>query len=239
MVSNGNFLFKYRGYIPGVMLALSFFTVYTHGYNFELGEGIYKYLALAFIFLGAAVRFYTIAYTPSGTSGRNTEKQVASQLNSTGIYSQCRNPLYLGNFLIYIGIMVYSQSWLLVLLFSTLFWVYYERIISAEENFLQDKFGPAYEEWANETPVFWPKMKDFKENVIPFTYMNVIYREKETLVFSILSLLLINTFAHYVMQGVLTADDWLIGSSALLVIAYIVIRQVGKSTDTFKVEGRD
>ncbi|MGB8874133.1 MAG: hypothetical protein WCC75_12145, partial [Desulfobaccales bacterium] len=41
---------------------------------------------------------------PRGTSGRNTQGQVAETLNTTGIYSLVRNPLYLGNFLIWLGL---------------------------------------------------------------------------------------------------------------------------------------
>ena len=239
MVSNGNFLFRWRGYVPAVMLLLSFLVVYTNGFDFALADTVMTKVAFAFILLGAAVRFYTIAYTPSGTSGRNTDKQVASTLNSTGIYSQCRNPLYLGNFFIYLGIVMYAQSWAVTLLFAALFWIYYERIISAEEDFLQVEFGEAYEAWANETPAFWPKMRDFKANAIPFTYMNVIYREKETIVFALISLLLINIFAHFVVLGEFGADDWLVGMTSLFAMAYAVVRYVGKTTDTFKVDGRD
>ncbi|MGC9453013.1 MAG: methyltransferase family protein, partial [Oceanipulchritudo sp.] len=50
-----------------------------------------------------------------GTSGRNTKQQVAYSLNTTGFYSVVRNPLYLGNFFMYLGIALFTHHWWLVL----------------------------------------------------------------------------------------------------------------------------
>ena len=52
--------------------------------------------------LGEAIRIFTVGYAPRNTSGRNTiTGQIADELNVTGIYSQLRHPLYLGNFLMW------------------------------------------------------------------------------------------------------------------------------------------
>ena len=44
-------------------------------------------VAVSVSVLGMAIRAYTIGTTPHGTSGRNTDKQLAKQLNTKGIYS--------------------------------------------------------------------------------------------------------------------------------------------------------
>ncbi|MDR2152686.1 MAG: DUF1295 domain-containing protein, partial [Helicobacteraceae bacterium] len=67
-------------------------------------------LAVLISALGVAIRVYTIGYKHKGTSGRNTKTQQASALNTKGIYSLTRNPLYLGNFLIGWGVIVYTHS---------------------------------------------------------------------------------------------------------------------------------
>ena len=87
------------------------------------------------------VRSYTIGTTPRGTSGRNTEEQVAEQLNSSGIYSTVRHPLYLGNYLMWIGIVLFTKSISFTIIVSLMYWLYYERIMFAEERFLERKFG--------------------------------------------------------------------------------------------------
>jgi hypothetical protein len=60
--------------------------------------------------IGLAVRIYTIDYTPDNTSGRNTSEQVADTLNRTGIYSIIRHPLYVGIFLMWLGIAFVVQN---------------------------------------------------------------------------------------------------------------------------------
>ena len=111
--------------------------------------------------LGVAVRA-SQRFTASHTSGRNTEGQVADSLNTTGMYSIVRNPLYLGNFLMILGVVLFLRIWWIPALYATLFALYYERIIFAEEMFLRDKFGQDYLAWASKTPAFFPKFALWK-----------------------------------------------------------------------------
>lgn len=68
-------------------------------------------LAIFLSVLGFWIRSVAIATTPKGTSGRNTkEGQVAESLNTTGIYSMIRHPLYLGNYLMWIGIVLFTYN---------------------------------------------------------------------------------------------------------------------------------
>ena len=100
-----------------------------------------------------AIRAYTIGHTPKGTSGRNTKKQVANALNTTGAYSLVRNPLYLGIFFMGLGVALFAHLWWLTLIYVLAFWLYYERVIFAEEAYLRDKFGAEYLSWADRTPI--------------------------------------------------------------------------------------
>ena len=137
----GNLLFKYRGQFPVVLFLLAtVFIVFTDYTSIsETNERYYIIISVLLSLLGFIVRFYTIGTTPKGTSGRNTKEQVAEVLNSTGIYATVRHPLYLGNFLIWIGISAYVFSPLFIIIISLIFWLYYERIMFAEERFLERK----------------------------------------------------------------------------------------------------
>jgi protein-S-isoprenylcysteine O-methyltransferase Ste14 len=123
----GNFLFKYRGQFPVLLFILAIPFVYLTEQMFLSAE--YKelmfYVACGLSVLGFLIRAYTIGTTPRGTSGRNTKEQVAEVLNSTGIYSLLRHPLYLGNYFMWIGIVVYSFSIYFVVIVSLLYWIYY------------------------------------------------------------------------------------------------------------------
>ena len=68
-----------------------------------------------------------------------------------GPYRISRNPIYLGCFLIYIGIAVACASWLFLLL--TLIWiVLYDILIAPEERWCLEKYGDVYREYMNRTP---------------------------------------------------------------------------------------
>ena len=146
MEKQGNFLFKYRGQFPVLLFILAVPFIYLTDYS-SISEQIQTYFlfsAITVSVIGFLVRFYTIGTTPLGTSGRNTKEQVAIVLNSTGMYSMLRHPLYLGNYLIWLGIAVATFNIYFIVIMSLLFWLYYERIMFAEERFLERKFGNDY-----------------------------------------------------------------------------------------------
>ncbi len=129
----GTWLFKWRSYLPLFILPL-FLIALRHSEYLErvfgdLMDDIYESLCLAISFLGLAIRCLTIGYGPKGTSGRNTKKQKAKILNTTGMYSIVRHPLYLGNFLIFLGITLFVQVWWFSLLAILAFWLYYDLVI--------------------------------------------------------------------------------------------------------------
>src|SRR5207302_2347336 len=95
---------------------------------------------------GQALRAWVLGQVPDGTSGQN-EVLIATQLNTSGPYAHTRNPLYLGNLFITLGLCALTHQPLLLLLVALLFWAQYAAIIAAEERFLRDKFGPAFDEY--------------------------------------------------------------------------------------------
>jgi protein-S-isoprenylcysteine O-methyltransferase Ste14 len=129
---------------------------------------------------GLAIRIATIGYTPKGTSGTNTKRQIADSLNTSGMYSITRNPLYLGNFSIGFGISMLPRLWWFSLLFVLMFWIYYERIIFAEEEFLREKFGRLYLDWSAKTPAFIPTLKTWNRSVLSFSCRRALRNEYKT-----------------------------------------------------------
>jgi protein-S-isoprenylcysteine O-methyltransferase Ste14 len=183
--SQGNWLFKHRGILPLIILAAGI-VVFVYSKldpsNLFYGKPPFTdYYTLGCIFvalLGLAIRIYTVGHTPDNTSGRNTSKQVADTLNRTGIYSIVRHPLYIGNFLMWLGIALVVQNFWFVAVFVLLYWIYYERIIYAEEQFLSRKFGDVYTEWTDKTPAIIPNFKLFVKPNMPFNWKKVLRQEK-------------------------------------------------------------
>jgi len=179
LIVQGNFLFRYRSYFPIILFVLAIpFMFYNNDVN--LWTAIESYviaLSLLVSIAGFFIRGYAIGTTPKGTSGRNTKQQVAEQLNTSGIYSVVRHPLYLGNYLIWLGIVIFTSSIYFIIIFSLLFWLYYERIMAAEEDFIETKFGQQFTSWAEKTPAFWPSFKNYNKSFLSFSFKTVLRRE--------------------------------------------------------------
>ena len=179
----GNFFFKYRGQIPLIVFILGLpFLYFQDYYQYLMGYSeCFKICILIISILlslaGFCVRAYTIGTTPRGTSGRNRDKQVANTLNTKGIYSIVRHPLYLGNYLMWAGLLVFTMNIPLFIIVSLVYWIYYERIMFAEERFLESQFGDEYIQWSMTVPAFIPKFSQFEKGDIPFSLRTVLRRE--------------------------------------------------------------
>ncbi len=180
-VKQGDWLFRWRSFLPLLLLPLAVYALmisadsgYTWGHP---ADTIYSIVCVAISFSGMLIRAMTIGYIPPGTSGGNTLKQRARTLNTTGIYSIVRHPLYLGNFVIFLGIVLFVGVWWLVIISTLLFWLYYERIMYREEEFLREKFSDVYLEWSERTPAFFPRIQNWKRSNLRFSLWRIIKRE--------------------------------------------------------------
>jgi protein-S-isoprenylcysteine O-methyltransferase Ste14 len=185
----GVWLFRYRGTLPLIILgigALAYLHTELHPETFFLEDTSYEiYFNMFCLFIslaGLGIRIYTVGHTPKNTSGRNVEGQVAETLNVTGIYSVVRHPLYLGNFFMWLGPALITGNLWFVIAFCLFYWIYYERIMFAEEQFLRRKFGQAYINWAEYVPAFIPNFSRFKKSDVPFSFKKVLKKEKNGLV---------------------------------------------------------
>lgn len=188
----GNWLFKYRSYLPIIIFLFGtgfFIDSLTNITNLKanpseaikFNHDFFYYLLICMLvsFVGLTIRCFTVGYTPSNTSGRNTTEQVADSINKTGFYSLVRHPLYFGNYFMWLGIgLITKNCWFLVV-FSLVYWLYYERIMFAEEQFLRKKFNMSYLEWASKTNAFIPNFKKYHKPELPFSWKKVIKKEKD------------------------------------------------------------
>jgi len=234
----GNFLFKYRGQFPIVLFILAIpFLYFTDPVNPIKYEN-YTILAVVLSFLGFFIRAYTIGTTPRDTSGRNTKKQVAEVLNRSGVYSMLRHPLYLGNYFMWIGIVVFTFNWYFVLIVSLLYWVYYERIMFAEERFLERKFGQKYLDWAGQISAFIPKFSQFKKSEMPFSIISVFRREYSGVLATVIGFVFVDLIRNFFEDDILLISDSLLIILVITSIVSILLRNLKRSTSLLDEQGR-
>lgn len=154
---SGTQLFRQRSFLPLALLPIVFLALAQFDYPLSSSslDLAWEIGCFALGFAGMAIRAFVVGYAPAGTSGRTTRSPTADAMNTTGAYSVARHPLYLANLLMWLAIVLLTRHWWAVALVSLAFWLYYERIMYAEEEFLSRNFGAKFEDWAATTPAIW------------------------------------------------------------------------------------
>lgn len=235
----GNWLFRYRSFLPLGVLLIGLAVLIQSSLN-RIGDDCsiyYELFCLLISIIGLGIRIYTVGFTPKNTSGRNTkEGQVADELNTTGIYSIVRNPLYLGNFFMWLGLAVFTENVWFIISFIFFYWIYYERIIFAEEQFLERKFGTYYSSWAEKVPPFIPKISLFRNNELTFSIQKVLLKEKNGLfalflIFMVFDLIgeTIQNHSHY---------NWIFIVGGLITMMMYLVMKIIKTRTIFLKNNR-
>jgi protein-S-isoprenylcysteine O-methyltransferase Ste14 len=155
--NSGNWLFKRRSWLPVILVMAGIVMMYLGNRQAILFDLRDELIFLGVSLFGEVIRIFTVGFTPKNTSGRNTVNgQLADELNVTGIYSILRHPLYLGNLFMWLGPVLFLRSVWFTIVFGLIYWIYYERIMFAEEQFLRRKFGEIYDKWSESVGSFIP-----------------------------------------------------------------------------------
>ena len=238
--ASGNWLFRWRSYLPLLLLGLSLASL--RGFKYP-GDSraldlVWELFASVLGFLGVAIRAYAVGCAAQRTSGRNVREQVADSLNVTGIYSIVRHPLYVGNSLMWFSVALFAESWSLAIIILLVSALYHERIIFAEEAFLERKFGDTFREWAAHTPAVWPKFSLWKPPSLPFEWRHALQREYHGLFGLVTAFLAVDIASDWFSLHRLELDPvwmsiWLTG-----LVMFVVVRILRKRTRLLLVPGR-
>jgi protein-S-isoprenylcysteine O-methyltransferase Ste14 len=149
MVSIGNFFFHYRN----ALFPLVHLLVLVPSPSLLPNDRVALIAGILLSLLGQGLRALTIGLVYIRRGGKN-RRVYAIDLVQDGMFAHCRNPLYDGNILIVLGIGIAVNS-LLFLTFGGAFFIFaYFCIVMAEEEFLRNKFGPAYDDYCRRVPRF-------------------------------------------------------------------------------------
>jgi protein-S-isoprenylcysteine O-methyltransferase Ste14 len=236
---SGNWLFKRRSWLPVFMIAAGIIMMYLGNRQAIIFDMRDELIFLGVSLFGQIIRILTIGFTPKNTSGRNTiNGQLADELNVTGIYSIVRHPLYLGNFFMWLGPVLFLKSLGVTFVFALIYWLYYERIMFAEEQFLRRKFGDVYDRWSEKVSPFIPWSFKFISPGLPFSIRNVLKREYNSFINIFVIFTLLDLFRNYFLSERIYLTSmwiWLFVSAGVI---WLVIRTIHKRTKWLEVEGR-
>ena len=115
------------------------------------------------------MRCLTIGYEYIERGGRDG-KVYASFLVKGGVYSHTRNPMYLGNALIAIGLLLYSGAYPAIFAGIPFFLFVYLSITAAEEHYLSGRFGDDYRAYCGRVNRFFPPVGALFRTVSAMTY---------------------------------------------------------------------
>lgn len=200
MVNIGNFFFKYRNWIFILFYAALFIpspALFSpkwfgpHYYFWPIGLGLF------ITCMGQLIRGLTIGLAYIVRGGKEG-KPYAEGLVTEGIFSHCRNPLYVGNILMLLGVGILANSLLYVAIMIPVFLFIYQAIVLAEENFLRGKFGAGFDAYCKNVNRWWPNLKG-----IGITFRSMHFNWK-----------------RWILKEHTTQFIWLIGITLLLLLNY-------------------
>jgi protein-S-isoprenylcysteine O-methyltransferase Ste14 len=201
----GDACFRYRA-ISVVPVILAIYFVFDPA-DFGSLNPVLNVLGLGIALAGAAMRIVAVGYAKPFTSGRENFLK-ADSLNTCGLYSIVRNPLYVGNFLIYNGVLVAYSSLAAMAFFDAFFIANYYFIILSEEHYLEGQFGDSYREYCRAVPKVVPRLGRYRKNDRPFSLARVIAKERNTTFYWILFYAVSLLVKQYKLNDGTIEDFW-------------------------------
>ena len=168
-------LFKYRSYTP-----IPFIIVMLVYENANIWSLIIGFLIVAG---GELLRLWGVSW--AGSETRTTGHMEGTYLIISGPFAYTRNPLYIGNILIYLGIGIMSFAIFPSLqVFALLFFIFqYDHIIKGEEEYLLNRYGEQFKEYKKNVPRLFPRLTPYKTGEVrqpPFKLKAGLRSEKRT-----------------------------------------------------------
>jgi protein-S-isoprenylcysteine O-methyltransferase Ste14 len=121
-------------------------------------------LGLLIALLGQAIRSLNVGLAYIIRGGKD-HRVHAEALVTQGLYAHTRNPMYLGNFFLLVGLALASNRVVFALFAVPLGLAMHWAIVAAEEDFLRAKFPLSFEDYCRRVPRWWPKMRGLAATV--------------------------------------------------------------------------
>lgn len=209
LIQAGRWLFRFRSVTPVPVLVGLFFLLWRSRADLgPFGPGgdlALDALGLLCACAGEAVRLYVTGWVPEGTSGQN-DRLEASVLNTRGPYAHVRNPLYVGNFFICLGLSLIAADGWAALLGLGFFAFEYFFIVRAEEDFLRGRFQATFDAYCAQVPRWLPRLSAASEGKLRegrFDWRRALKKEHNPMAAWLLGAIALLTWEHVARGGAL------------------------------------
>ena len=185
----GNFFFKIRSFTPIPFILALFYFAEPAWHTVVTG--------VPFIVAGEFLRIWAVGY--AGASTRARTLGAARDLVTTGPYSYVRNPLYLGNFLLSLGVCLVANVYWLVAVLIVGYFFQYLPIIAVEEAYLLESCGSVYQVYRGQVPRFLPQFRPYPDpSTHDFSFARALKSEKRTLtaIVCVIGLIFVRQFVN-------------------------------------------
>jgi protein-S-isoprenylcysteine O-methyltransferase Ste14 len=235
MIAIGNFFFKYRNFLF-IFLYLALFIPSPQIFREStLGENYYFYPLIIGLFVtifGQLIRGVAISLAYIVRGGKD-KTVYAENLVTEGFFNHGRNPLYVGNILMLVGVGILVNSLIFMCVFIPFFLFIYQAIVLAEENFLRGKFGAQFDAYCSRVNRWWINFSDIHKTIagMAFNGKRWLIKEYNTQTVWMLGIVVILLYYYPQLTHYDTALRDKIGITALVVLAgyYVLIRYLKKS----------
>jgi protein-S-isoprenylcysteine O-methyltransferase Ste14 len=238
-IAIGNFFFRYRNALfPLIFAAGALIFRPQVMFDSAVLDRALVAVGMVLALLGQAVRLITIGFEYIHRGGKGG-KVYAGRLVRGGMYGITRNPMYVGNALIAIGMTMHFGSPLGYFLLIPLFLFIYQAIVAAEEAYLRDKFGAEYTDYEKSVNRYLPAVGRVRESFagMRFDWRKSIKKDLGTVVGLTIGLILLPVWRAYFLHGMEATQVaamralWLtLGVVAL----YLVLLKLKKTDRLFK-----
>ncbi len=230
----GNFFFRYRNVAFPIFVVALYLLVPPPAEIFgsKRLELAVDAIALAVSLLGLATRAMVIGYAYIKRGGKG-KRVYAADLVTEGIFGISRNPLYLGNLLICVGMFLMHGHPAVFLVGTAVYLLVYLCIVQAEEAYLGEKFGPAYRAYAADVPRWLPDFSRFPDATegMAFNIRRVIQKDYSTIATTLIVLALTEFYAELTdlsMAGDLLELGFLAACVVLLGVFVLAVKAAKK-----------
>ena len=238
-IAIGNFFFRYRNALfPMIFIFGSLLFQPRLMFASVAADRILSVIGVALALLGQAVRLITIGFEYIHRGGKDG-KVYAGRLVRGGMYGITRNPMYMGNGLIAVGMTIYFGSPLGYLILIPFFLFVYQSIIAAEEAYLRNKFLAEYDDYALAVNRIVPALGSARESFagMRFNWRRSVKKDLGTIAGLTIGLNLVPVWRSYFLYDAAATRSTAVRASLVILTItaiYLILLKLKRSNRLFQ-----